>query len=87
MQNELGVNVDLYIPRKCSYTSRLISAKDHGSVQINVGNVDPITGLYTTESSTFALAGYIRNKSEGDMALTYLVEKNDAQMAADVVAE
>jgi len=83
MQNEDGLNVDLYIPRKCSYTTRLISAKDHGSVQINVANVDPVTGLFTTESTTFALTGYIRNKSEGDMALTYLVEKNDTKMAAE----
>jgi len=81
MQNEKGEVVELYIPRKCSYTNRLISAKDHGSVQINVGNVDPTTGLFTGESKAFALAGYIRNKSEGDMALTYLVEKNDASVA------
>mmetsp|Transcript_53811 Transcript_53811/g.79984 ORF Transcript_53811/g.79984 Transcript_53811/m.79984 type:complete len:88 (+) Transcript_53811:158-421(+) len=84
MQNEAGENVDLYIPRKCSYTSRLISAKDHGSVQINVGFVDPVSGLFTGESAAFALAGYIRNKSEGDMALSSLVEKNDAKTAAAV---
>ena len=87
MQNEDGLNVDLYIPRKCSYTSRLISAKDHGSVQINVGNVDPDTGLYTSESTSFAIVGYIRNKSEGDMALTFLAEKNDAKMAAEAASE
>ncbi|KAF5941857.1 hypothetical protein HYC85_019500 [Camellia sinensis] len=37
MQNEEGQNMDLYIPRKCSATNRLITAKDHASVQINVG--------------------------------------------------
>lgn len=77
MQNENGENVDLYVPRKCSYTSRLITSKDHGSVQINVANVDPVTGVYTGETTAFALAGYIRNKSEGDMALTFLAEKSD----------
>mmetsp|Transcript_9632 Transcript_9632/g.14169 ORF Transcript_9632/g.14169 Transcript_9632/m.14169 type:complete len:86 (-) Transcript_9632:278-535(-) len=82
MQNENGDNVDLYIPRKCSWTNRLIKAKDHGSVQINVGNVDPTTGLYTGDSTTYALAGYIRHKSEGDMALTDLSSKNDAKMLA-----
>eukprot|EP00978_Attheya_sp_CCMP212_P007121 scaffold16573_cov50-Attheya_sp.AAC.3 len=79
MQNEAGENVEMYIPRKCSWTSRIISAKDHGSVQLNVANVDPITGLYTGESKAFALAGYVRNKSEGDMALTDLVAKNDVK--------
>eukprot|EP00594_Rhizosolenia_setigera_P004864 CAMPEP_0178942864 /NCGR_PEP_ID=MMETSP0789-20121207/2244_1 /TAXON_ID=3005 /ORGANISM="Rhizosolenia setigera, Strain CCMP 1694" /LENGTH=86 /DNA_ID=CAMNT_0020622347 /DNA_START=354 /DNA_END=614 /DNA_ORIENTATION=- len=82
MQNENGENVDLYVPRKCSYTSRLITSKDHGSVQINVANVDPVTGVYTGETTAFALAGYIRNKSEGDMALTFLAEKSDSQMLA-----
>ena len=82
MQNENGENVDLYVPRKCSYTNRLIKAKDHASVQINVANVDPVTGLATGESTPYCLAGYIRFKSEGDMALTDLVTKNDAIMFA-----
>ncbi|GKV53945.1 hypothetical protein SLEP1_g60456, partial [Rubroshorea leprosula] len=29
MQNEEGPNMDLYIPRKCSATNRLITSKDH----------------------------------------------------------
>ena len=41
MLNEEGQNVDLYIPRKCSWTNRLLSSDDYGSVQINVGLVDP----------------------------------------------
>ena len=68
MQNDKGVKVDLYIPRKwcvassccvvvesracvlalndvararnSNYTNRLIHAKDHASVQINIGHVD-----------------------------------------------
>jgi small subunit ribosomal protein S21e len=82
MQNESGENVDLYVPRKCSYTNRLVKAKDHSSVQINVANVDPVTGLATGESTAFCLAGYIRFKSEGDMALASLVKKNDAILFA-----
>ena len=82
MQNEAGENVDLYVPRKCSYTNRLVKAKDHSSVQINVANVDPVTGVATGENTPFCLAGYIRFKSEGDMALTDLVQKNDIAMMA-----
>mmetsp|Transcript_11458 Transcript_11458/g.39938 ORF Transcript_11458/g.39938 Transcript_11458/m.39938 type:complete len:81 (-) Transcript_11458:145-387(-) len=74
MQNDEGQNVDLYIPRKCSYTNRLIQAKDHAAVQINVGNVDPDTGKYTGDFRTFALCGYIRDKGEGDLAMTTLME-------------
>lgn len=87
MQNEDGVNVDAYIPRKCSWTNRLIRAKDHGSVQINVANVDPVTGLATTDSTAFCLSGYIRFKSEGDMALTELVQQSDAKLLSGAAAE
>lgn len=79
MQNENGENVDLYVPRKCSYTNRLIQAKDHAAVQINVANVDPVTGVMTGDSNVYCLTGYIRFKSEGDMALTTLVRAKDAE--------
>ncbi|KAA8549179.1 hypothetical protein F0562_000863 [Nyssa sinensis] len=59
MQNEEGQNVDLYIPRKCSATNRLITSKDHASVQINVGHLDE-NGIYTGHFTTFALCGFIR---------------------------
>lgn len=80
MQNEEGDIVDLYIPRKCSWTNRLVAAKDHSSVQINVANVDPVTGLATGDATSYCLAGYIRFKSESDMALTSLVQKKDSEL-------
>jgi len=80
MQNEEGDNVDLYVPRKCSWTNRLVRAKDHASVQINVANVDPTTGIATSDSTPYCLAGYIRFKSESDMALTALVQKKDEEL-------
>ena len=79
MINADGENVDLYIPRKCSWTNRLIGASDQASVQINVGTIDPNTGLHTGGSETYALSGYVRNKGESDMALTELVRKADEQ--------
>ena len=39
MINEKGDIQDKYIPRKCSATSRLITAKDHASVQIEIAEV------------------------------------------------
>jgi small subunit ribosomal protein S21e len=79
MQNENGEIVDLYVPRKCSWTNRLLTAKDHGAVQINVANIDPVTGVYTGESTAFALSGTVRFRAEGDLALSELVKKSDAQ--------
>ena len=74
MQNASGRNVDLYVPRKCSWTNRLIASKDHASVQINIGHVGK-TGVYTGEFTTFALCGFIRSKGEADMAITELCKK------------
>ena len=41
MQNANNEIVDLYIPRKCSATNRLITSQDHSAVQINVADVSP----------------------------------------------
>ncbi|KAJ6288032.1 hypothetical protein OIU77_024138, partial [Salix suchowensis] len=52
MQNDEGQNMDLYIPRKCSATNRLITSKDHASVQLNIGHLDG-NGHYTGQFTTF----------------------------------
>ncbi|XP_037483012.1 40S ribosomal protein S21-like [Triticum dicoccoides] len=59
MQNEVGDMVDLYVPRKCSATNRIITAKDHASVQIIIGLIDE-NGLYDGLFTTFALSGFVR---------------------------
>jgi hypothetical protein len=56
-----GEIVDLYIPRKCSWTNKLITAKDHGAVQLNIGHLDE-AGVYSGSFSTFALCGQLRSK-------------------------
>ncbi|SLM33903.1 40s ribosomal protein s21 [Lasallia pustulata] len=53
MENDKGELVDLYVPRKCSATNRIIKAKDHASVQISVGKVDE-NGRYTGENQAGA---------------------------------
>eukprot|EP01133_Synstelium_polycarpum_P007726 gene7726-9056_t len=73
MQSENKQNVELYIPRKCSATNRLITAKDHASVQINIGHVGA-DGIYTGEQTTFAFCGFIRNNSQSDAALNRLAQ-------------
>ncbi|XAR61316.1 hypothetical protein NMG60_11034974 [Bertholletia excelsa] len=79
MQNEEGKNMDLYIPRKCSATNRLITAKDHASVQINVGHLDE-NGIYIGQCSTFALCGFVRAQGDADSALDRLWQKKKAEL-------
>ncbi|CAK9114166.1 unnamed protein product [Durusdinium trenchii] len=57
---------------KCSATNRLIPAKEHGAVQLNVAQVDE-QGVYSGEFHTFALAGFIRQRGESDACLNRLL--------------
>ena len=50
MQNEQKRIVELYIPRKCSATNRLIGPKDHASVQIEIAQVSTVTVIDTAVS-------------------------------------
>ncbi len=42
-----------------SWTNKLITAKDHASVQINIGHLNE-EGVYTNTFTTFALSGMVR---------------------------
>ena len=69
--NEEGVNVDLYIPRKCHASNTLITAYDFASVQLNVGDIDS-NGVYTGTTKTLCIAGFIRSEGESDHAINRL---------------
>lgn len=77
MQNEEGVEVDAYIPRKCSWSGRLLKAKDHAAVQINVADVDS-QGVMTGQVKKYTLCGYVRQQARGDMALREMHNESEA---------
>jgi small subunit ribosomal protein S21e len=74
MQNDAGERVDLYIPRKCSASNRLITSKDHAAVQINFANVDE-RGVYNGEVTTFAICGYLRQQARSDNSINRLAQE------------
>ena len=47
--------------RFSSWSNRLIGAKDHAAVQINIGHLDE-SGLYTGKFTTFAIGGSVRHR-------------------------
>ncbi|KAI7882533.1 30S ribosomal protein S21e [Lichtheimia hyalospora FSU 10163] len=75
MENSEGARVDLYIPRKCSATNRLITAKDHASVQLNVADVNA-EGRLTGSFATYALSGYVRRNAEADDSINRLATED-----------
>jgi len=66
-----GINVDLYIPRKCHASNSLISAFDYGAIQLNVGEIDA-NGVYTGTTKTLCIAGYLRSEGSSDHAINRL---------------
>lgn len=72
MQNDKGEIVDMYIPRKCSATSRIIGAKDHASAQLSFVQVDE-HGVMTGETIGFALSGHVRKSGIADSCLNRLL--------------
>ncbi|KAK7043622.1 40S ribosomal protein S21 [Paramarasmius palmivorus] len=74
MENDQGVLVDLYVPRKCSATNQLITSKDHASVQIAIADVDS-NGRALATTTTFALSGQVRSQGESDDSLNRLATK------------
>jgi len=76
MQNDAGEFVDMYIPRKCSASNRIIAAKDHASIQINIAEVDPNSGRMTGQNKTYAICGNIRRMGESDDCLIQLAKRD-----------
>ncbi|GFU05796.1 40S ribosomal protein S21 [Nephila pilipes] len=76
MQNDTGEFIDLYIPRKCSASNRIIHAKDHASIQINIAEVDETTGRYNGSMKSYAICGDIRRMGESDDCIARLAKKD-----------
>lgn len=60
---------------RSSATNRLITAKDHASVQINVGDVNS-EGRYVNTFSTYAFCGFVRKEAESDDSLNRLAQED-----------
>jgi small subunit ribosomal protein S21e len=72
----LSPPVDLYVPRKCSATNRIIRAKDHSSVQISIAKVGEDGRAIPGENQVYALCGFIRAMGESDDSLNRLAQKD-----------
>lgn len=71
-----GLTVCLHSSICSSASNRIIHAKDHASVQINIVDVDPETGRMTDGSKTYAICGEIRRMGESDDCIVRLAKKD-----------
>ncbi|KAI3625248.1 hypothetical protein CBS9595_000609 [Malassezia furfur] len=75
MENIHGELVDLYVPRKCAATGRLIEAKDHASVQIAIADVDENGKIIPGQTTNIPIAGSIRHQGESDDSLNRICQE------------
>jgi small subunit ribosomal protein S21e len=68
--------IELYVPRKCSASNKIIAAKDHAAVQLDLAEVDENTGRATGKYRTYALCGSIRMMGEADDSLVRLATRD-----------
>merc|ERR1712050_467864 len=61
--------------RKCSASGKLIGAKDHASIQLNVAEVDE-NGRMTGSNVTYAVCGNLRKMGESDDAINRLAKSH-----------
>ena len=68
---------DLYLPRKCDYTDKLITPKDNASVQINICDINADGTINLGQSSIITICGFVRSVGESDTAIDKVLrEKN-----------
>jgi small subunit ribosomal protein S21e len=68
--------IELYVPRKCAASNKIIAAKDHAAVQLDIAEVDEQTGRITGKYRTYALCGSIRMMGEADDSIVRLAAKD-----------
>jgi small subunit ribosomal protein S21e len=65
---------DIYLPRKCDYTDRIITSKDHSSVQIAICNVKDDGTIDLSKPNLITLCGYVRSTGQSDLALDKILK-------------
>lgn len=73
MTNIDGDNVELYIPRKCSATSKILGPHDKSCVQIIVPRVDDQGKIVSGQEDVFAISGYLRAKGRSEWEVEKLL--------------
>ena len=60
---------DLYLPRKCDYTDKLITPKDNASIQINICDLNKDATINLGKSNILTICGFVRSVGESDTAI------------------
>lgn len=73
--NDKGELTDIYLPRKCEYSDRILNSKDKSSVQIMVCELDSEGRIDLTKPHIIPISGYVRQRGQGDAALNIVLQE------------
>lgn len=66
---------DIYLPRKCDYTDRLITPKDKSSVQISICDVNNDGTINLSKNNLVTICGIVRANGMSDVALEKVMKE------------
>lgn len=67
--NDKSKVTDIFLPRKCDYTDRVITSKDHSSVQLTICDLNADGTVNLAKPNIVTLCGYVRGTGQSDAAL------------------
>ena len=79
---DIGILTIGYPTHTGAATNRLITAKDHASVQINVAEVDESGRMINGKNVSYAFSGYVRQMGESDDSLNMLATNDGRECTA-----
>lgn len=66
---------DLYLPRKCDYTDKIITPKDTSSIQITVCDLNEDGTIDLGKSNIITICGFVRSVGESDTAIEKILRE------------
>ena len=67
--NDKNKVTDIFLPRKCDYTDRVITSKDYSSVQLSICDLNADGTINLAKPNYVTLCGYVRGTGQSDAAL------------------
>ncbi|MCL4130567.1 UNVERIFIED_CONTAM: hypothetical protein GTU68_003641 [Idotea baltica] len=73
--NDKNKLTDIYLPRKCDYTDKVITSKDRSSVQVSVCDVNEDGTINLGSNQLITICGFVRQTGQSDVALEKVMKE------------
>ena len=73
--NEEKKVTDIYLPRKCEYSDRIIDPTDKSSIHLSIAEVNADGTIDLNRTHIIPISGFVRQKGYGDVALEAVLKE------------